>query len=63
MMVMMIWLLFLSHQRINSKYLADMASQSEGGDITMTFGGNMDPAIIEMSEVPEFLGVIMPRRF
>lgn len=46
----------------NSKYLADMMAQAEGGDVTIKFGTANDPALVTMSEVPEFLGVVMPMR-
>lgn len=46
----------------NSKYMAEMMAQAEGGDVTVKFGGYGDPALVTMSEVPEFTGVVMPMR-
>ena len=46
----------------NSKYLAEMMSQAEGGAVTMLFGDPGGPALVLMSDVPEFVGVVMPVR-
>jgi DNA polymerase-3 subunit beta len=46
----------------NSKYLAEMMAQAEGGNVEMTFGSPMDPALVKLSEVEGFVGVTMPMR-
>jgi len=46
----------------NSKYLAEMMAQAEGGNVEMAFGSPMDPALVKLSEVEGFVGVVMPVR-
>jgi len=46
----------------NSKYLAEMMAQAEGGNVEMVLGGAMDPALVRLSEVDGFVGVVMPMR-
>lgn len=47
----------------NSKYLAEMMAQAEGGNVEMAFGSPMDhPALVKLSEVEGFVGVVMPMR-
>ena len=47
----------------NSKFLAEMMAQAEGGEVEMRFNGEMDAALVKMSEVPGFTGVVMPMRY
>lgn len=46
----------------NSKYLAEMMAQAEGGNVEMVLGGAMDQALVRLTEVSGFVGVVMPMR-
>lgn len=46
----------------NSKYLAEMMAQANGGTVTVEMSGPMDPAKFLMDDTPGFVGVNMPLR-
>ncbi len=46
----------------NSKYLAEMMAQSEGGEMTVKLGGSLDPAVFTVDGIDGFTGVSMPMR-
>ena len=46
----------------NSKFLADVMQQCVGDNVTMSFNGMVDPAVIRPSEDDGFMVVVMPMR-
>ena len=46
----------------NSKYLIDVLSNLPSEDVSIELSGELDPGVIRMPEVGDFVGVIMPMR-
>lgn len=46
----------------NSKYLIDVLSALPSEDVSIELSGELDPGVIRMPEVNDFVGVIMPMR-
>jgi DNA polymerase-3 subunit beta len=46
----------------NSKYLIDVLSALPSEEVSIELSGELDPGVIRMPEVDDFVGVIMPMR-
>ena len=46
----------------NARYFIDLLSEMAGKEVSIEFGGDLDPALIKPCDGSEYLGVIMPMR-
>jgi DNA polymerase-3 subunit beta len=46
----------------NSKFLIDVLSALPSEEVSIELSGELDPGVVRMPEVDDFVGVIMPMR-